>query len=203
MDQTTNRTEAELPEGSEKFTPAFQHLAPAIAANDPAFIAALGGDTVTAFVPKMFQLTLSDGTRRVVKFPAGTYPIPAKLRNHYYLKANGVKLGDERVEQKKPQLEEPLNDGAADKAKALADAVAAEKAAADAKAKAVNGGKKKSDPPKDLNLPSTEELAGMSFAQLGTVFSERNLDSSSYKDKDSRIAALEELHAKADDAKKE
>lgn len=45
---------------------------------------------VTAIIPKDFQLTLDDMT--VVKYQAGTHDIPVEHAEHWYAKANGVKI---------------------------------------------------------------------------------------------------------------
>ena len=75
----SNRTEVS-PEDAEKQTPAFQHLAPATSAQ----LAGKPGEAmVQAFVPKAFEITLSDGTRQRVRFEPGNYPIPARFKKHY------------------------------------------------------------------------------------------------------------------------
>ena len=97
----SNRTEIE-PTTEEVRTPSYQHLAPAIAASRAG---KLGEEMVMAMVPRVFEVTLSDGSRQRVRFEPGNYPIPKRLMNHFYVKANGVTFGGEVMVQK-PQLED-------------------------------------------------------------------------------------------------
>lgn len=180
-----NRTEV-TPAQAETPTPKFQHLAPALAAQQAGVP---GEEMVMAMVPRAFEITLSDGTRQRVKFEPGNYPIPARFKDHYYLKANGVTFGGEVKAAEKPQLEKGANPAAvAAAAEAEAQRIADEKAAANAVWREANG------------WPTDAALSDAKLVDLGAMLTERGVSEDDIKaltSKDGRRALILELSAKA------
>ena len=186
----TNQTENEQ-KGEEAQTPKYRHLAPSVHAQD---LAKPGEETVDAFVPHKFILTLSDGTRQTVLFTAGNYPIPARLRNHFYLAANGVTFGKAASAPPRQQLE-----GGADLKAAGAAAEAEAAAAAEAKAKeeAVNAAKAKL---KSATADDMAALDDLGFDALGGITNDLGLDTKALGSKDARRKAIRDLKAELDAA---
>lgn len=170
-------------------TPAFQNLAPVILAQN----AGLPGDEmVLANVPKAFEITLSDGSRKRVRFEPGTYPIPKRLSGHYYLKANGVVLGGTLEGPAKPQLE-----GGADPKKASEADEAAARAAEEAS--------RLDEESKAKEWPADADLDKMAFSQLASVLLAHGVsedDVNALGSKALRAAKIRELVQAEADAKK-
>lgn len=187
MSEQNQPTEAAVTK-PEHPTPAFQNLAPVILAQNAG---KPGDEMVLANVPRAFEITLSDGSRKRVRFEPGTYPIPARLSGHYYLKANGVVLGG-TIEQAKPQLE--------------ADADPKKASEADeARAREAEEARRREQEELGKSWPADDELDGMPHSKLGDVLTAHGLSEDDVKALNSkvlRIAKIREMAKAEADAQK-